>query len=94
MKTAKQLEKHFKGLANHRRIEILLLVERAEGISLEKISENIECGIKNVCQHVQKLHHAGLINKKYNGHTVMHTLSPYGREVVKFIKSFANLGGK
>ena len=26
MKTAKQLERHFKGMANHKRIEILLLV--------------------------------------------------------------------
>ena len=39
MKTAKQFERHFKGVANHRRVEILLLVAEAPGISLEKISE-------------------------------------------------------
>ena len=31
-KTAKQMERHFKGIANHYRIEILLLVEKRPGI--------------------------------------------------------------
>jgi len=88
MKTAKQLERHFKGVANHRRIEILLLIERAENISLEKIAESIECDIKNVCQHTQRLVQAGLVNKKYNGRMVGHSVSPYGKKFIKFIKAF------
>ena len=88
MKTAKQLERHFKGVANHRRIEILLLVARSENISLEDIAEAINCDIKNVCQHTQKLVQAGLLNKKYNGRMVGHSVSPYGRKFIKFIRSF------
>lgn len=30
MKTAKQLERYFKGLANHRRIDILFLVRKSD----------------------------------------------------------------
>lgn len=90
MKTAKQFERYFKGVANHRRIEILLLVARAEGISLNKIAENIDSDIKNTCQHAQKLVQAGLIDKKYNGRTVGHSVSPYGRKFIKFIKFFEN----
>lgn len=90
MKNAKQLERHFKGVANHRRIEILLLVARSESISLENISESIDCDIKNTCQHTQKLVQAGLVNKKYNGRMVGHSVSPYGRKFIKFIKSFSS----
>jgi len=39
MKTSKQLERHFKGIANHRRIDILFLVSESGGIALEKIAE-------------------------------------------------------
>jgi DNA-binding MarR family transcriptional regulator len=88
MKSAKQLERYFKGVSNHRRVEILVLVSRAPGISLEKIAENTSCEIKNACQHVQKLVHAGLVNKKYCGRTVGHTISPYGVKFIKFMKSF------
>jgi len=88
MKTAKQLERYFKGVSNHRRVEILLLVARAPNISLEKIADTIECDIKNACQHTQKLVHAGLLNKKYFGRTVGHSVSPYGRKFIQFMKSF------
>jgi len=90
MKTAKQFERHFKGVANHRRVEILLLVAEAPGISLEKISEAMDCDIKNVCQHAQKLVQAGLLNKKYIGRMVGHSISPYGRKFITFMKSFSN----
>jgi hypothetical protein len=35
MKTPKQLERHFKGIANHWRIAILLLIDKKEGISVD-----------------------------------------------------------
>lgn len=90
MKTAKQLERHFKGVANHRRIDILRLVARAENISLENIAKSINCDIKNACQHTQKLVQAGLLNKKYFGRMVGHSLSPYGKKIIAFMKSFGN----
>ena len=88
MKTAKQFERYFKGVANHRRIEILLLVNREQNICLENISKTIDSDVKNVCQHTQKLVQAGLLNKKYNGRMVGHSVSPYGKKFIKFIKSF------
>ena len=89
MKTAKQLERYFKGVSNHRRVDILILVSKAPNISLEKIAENIDCDIKNACQHTQKLVHAGLLNKKYCGRTVGHSISPYGKKFISFMKSFS-----
>jgi len=90
MKTAKQLERYFKGVSNHRRLEILILVARTPNISLGKIAEATDCDIKNICQHTQKLVHAGLLNKKYIGRMVGHSISPYGRKFITFMKSFSN----
>ena len=87
-KTPKQMERHFKGVANHRRIEILLLVAHSDGINVEGVSECLGCNFKTVSEHIRRLVQAGLVEKKYEGHSVRHRLSPYGRMFVSFLKSF------
>ena len=89
-KTAKQLERHLKGVANHRRIEILFLVAREEGINVEGISNALHCNFKTISEHARRLTQAGLVEKKYDGHTVKHRLSPYGHIFISFLKSFSN----
>jgi len=42
MKTPKQLERYFKGLATHRRIEILILVFQNDGITLDEIAKRLD----------------------------------------------------
>jgi DNA-binding MarR family transcriptional regulator len=88
LKTPKQLERYFKGVANHWRIEILDLIAKKEGITLENISETLDCNLKTISEHTRKLVQAGLVNKKYKGREVMHSLSPYGQRFLKFIKTF------
>lgn len=87
-KTYKQLERYFKGVANHRRIEILFLVKKTISISLIQISNQLGCNFKTISEHTRKLTQAGLLNKRYNGREVFHSLSPYGKKFVAFIKSF------
>ncbi len=88
MKTAKQLERHLKGLANHRRIDILRAVSKSEGITLEQIAEQLDCNFKTISEHTRRLVQAGLVQKKYRGRNVEHSLSPYGARMVKFIDAF------
>ncbi len=88
VKTSKQLERHFKGAANHWRIDILLLVHKNEGITVDQISDELNCHMKTASQHSRRLTLAGLVNKKYKGRSVEHFLSPYGKKFVKFIKTF------
>ena len=88
MKTSKQLERYFKGAANHRRLEILLLVAENHGITLEEIAGTLKCNIKTTSEHTRRLVQAGLLNKKYQGRAVAHSLSPYGKNFVRFIKTF------
>lgn len=88
MKTAKQMERHLKGMANHYRIEILLCVGERDGITLEDIVETLGANEKTLGEHTRRLYVAGLINKKYRGKFVEHTLSPYGQTFVRFLQSF------
>lgn len=88
MKTSKQLERYFKGAANHRRLDVLQLIAKNDGITLEDIAEALGCNIKTISEHTRRLVQAGLLNKKYQGREVAHSLSPYGQRFVGFIKTF------
>jgi len=88
VKTAKQMERHLKGIANHYRIEILLLIAERDGITLEDIVETLGANEKTIGEHTRRLYQAGLLNKKYRGKFVEHTLSPYGKTFVRFLQSF------
>jgi len=88
IKSAKQMERHLKGISNHHRIEILLLVSEHEGITLESITDNLGVNEKTIGEHTRRLNQAGLLNKKYRGKFVEHSLSPYGKMFVRFLKSF------
>ena len=85
MKTSKQIERHFKGIANHWRIEVMLLLATESGLSLEKITERLHANFQTMAEHVRRLHQAGLVDKKYHGREVHHSLSPYGKKFISFI---------
>jgi DNA-binding MarR family transcriptional regulator len=87
-KNAKQLERHFKGVANHRRIDILSVIAENEGITLDEIAGHLRINFKTASEHTRRLAQAGLIRKSYRGRAVAHTLSPYGRIFHRFIKTF------
>ncbi|MFH1759423.1 MAG: winged helix-turn-helix domain-containing protein [Patescibacteria group bacterium] len=88
MKTPKQLERYFKGAANHRRIAILFAVKEKDGMTVENIANELETNFKTISQHTKSLVQAGLLNKKYRGRQVTHSLSPYGESFLKFMKTF------
>jgi len=88
MKTPKQLERHFKGAANHRRIAILRAVEQNDGITVEKLAGALGANMKTISQHTRSLVNAGLLNKQYRGRQVAHSLSPYGKAFLRFMRTF------
>ncbi|MFH0928163.1 MAG: winged helix-turn-helix domain-containing protein [bacterium] len=85
-KTAKQMERHLKGVANHHRIEILLIISDSEGITLEDIVEAVGANEKTIGEHTRRLQLAGLVDKQYLGRFVRHSLSPYGKTFVALLK--------
>ena len=90
-KTAKQMERHLKGISNHYRIEILLCIADKEGIDLEDIVRTLNANEKTIGEHTRILTQAGLVNKHYRGKFVEHSLSPYGKSFVHFLKSFQHI---
>ena len=89
-KNVRQLEKHFKGVANHHRLDILLLIAAQPGINLDAIAKKLKGNPETIGEHTRRLVIVGLINKKYQGHSVEHRLSPYGELFYKFINLFSN----
>lgn len=87
-KTPRQLERYFKGAANHWRLQILTLVAAQDGINVNDIAEKLGGNFKTISMHTHKLVQAGLLNKKYVGHMVVHSLSPYGKRFYDFIRTF------
>ena len=86
-KNAKQIERHFKGLANHWRVKILEYVATHPGTTLDELWKALRGNEKTVSEHTRKLVYAGLLDKTYKGRTVLHTLSPYGETFHAFMKT-------
>ena len=88
MKTSKQLERYFKGMANYHRLDILVLVSLNPGITVEGIAEKLDVQFSTIAVHAQKLMQTGLLEKTYVGRAVAHKLSPYGKKFLAFIQTF------
>jgi DNA-binding MarR family transcriptional regulator len=84
-KEMKKLEACFKGIANHRRIEILLLVQKSKGITLDQIATKLNCNLKTVSEHTRRLVQAELLEKCYHAQSVAHFVSPRGKKLIAFM---------
>ena len=91
VKSPRKLERHFKGVSNHRRISILLLIARRPDIILDEILHELQGNQKTFSEHTRRLVAAGLVEKSYAGRMVQHKLTPYGKVFVDFIRMFSNL---
>ena len=91
LKSAKQMERHIKGVSNHHRISILLHVAKHPGATLEGIIAALDGNEKTIGEHARRLAQAGLLSKRYRGTFVEHSLSPYGKLFAAFIKSLQRL---
>lgn len=89
-KSSRKLERHFKGVANHWRIDMLVAIAKRPGISLDDLLDELGGHQKTFSEHTRKLVVAGLVEKSYEGRSVRHELTPYGKVFVDFITKFAN----
>lgn len=87
MLSTTQLERRVKGFSNHRRIQIMILLDSQPGLSLLDIAEETKTNFKTIAEHTRRLRLAGMITKKYKGNMVAHKLSPRGQTVLKFLRT-------
>ncbi len=87
-KESKRIERYTKGVANHWRILILDLIAKNPELSVEQITELVRGNRKTISVHLQKLVAAGLVDKKYRGRFVEHTISHYGQRFNRFLLTY------
>ena len=80
------LERVVKGFANHRRLQVLDLLQKSPELSVEEISERLKIGYMNTSDHIRKMAVAGLLFKRNEGTTVRHKLTPRAELVLVFCK--------
>jgi len=82
----RQLERIVKGFANHRRIQIMELIDNEPELSVMDISTKLKINVKTASEHIRRLAIAGLVLKRNRGVNVMHKLSPQGFVILKFLR--------
>ncbi len=87
MKTPRQLERIIKGFANHRRIEILNLLEKKPELSVFEISDELKINFKTGSDHIRRMAIAGLLLKRNDGSSVRHALTKNGKIILKFLRT-------
>ena len=79
-------QKIIKGVANHRRIEVLYLLASQPDLSVEEVSAECRVDYKTIAEHLRKLSTSGLISKNHYGRRVEHRLTERGKSVLKFLR--------
>jgi len=82
----RKLERIVKGFANHRRIEILQLIEKEPELSVLEIADRLDINFKTASEHIRRLAIAGLVLKRSEGLNVRHKLSDRGASILKFLR--------
>jgi DNA-binding transcriptional ArsR family regulator len=83
----KTLEKTVKGFANHRRIEILELLEKTPELTVFDIAGTLGINFRTASEHTKKLAGSDLIMKRYEGTAVRHRITTTGIAVLKFLRA-------
>lgn len=82
----REVERILKGVANHRRVEILALLSQKPELSVEEVSEKLRIGYQNASDHIRKMAIAGLVMKRSDGAAVRHKLTKRGEVMLVFCK--------
>jgi hypothetical protein len=85
-KTERQLEPIVKGFANHRRIQMMGLLETHPDLSLSEVCSILRIGVKTGCEHLRRLAFAGLVLKRYEGRRVRHRLTTRALDILTFLR--------
>lgn len=85
-KSYRQLERIVKGFANHRRIQILELLEKEPELSVAEIAEKLGINLKTASEHIRRMAIAGLVLKRSEGLNVRHKLTERGETILKFLR--------
>ncbi|MCI0619894.1 winged helix-turn-helix domain-containing protein [Candidatus Wolfebacteria bacterium] len=87
MKKPRDIERIIKGVANHRRIEILQLLAQKPELSVDEVAEELSINYKTASEHIRRTALAGLVMKRHDVNSVRHALTPTGKAILKFLRT-------
>lgn len=82
----RKIERVVKGFANHRRIQIMDLLNMEPELSVDNIAEKLHIGYENTSDHIRKLAITGLVMKRNHGTRVLHKLTIRAVIILEFCK--------
>ena len=82
----RQIERIVKGFANHRRVQIIDLLEQTPELSVSEIATKLKINFKTASEHIRRLAISGLVLKRNRGVNVLHKLSQQGEIILKFLR--------
>ncbi len=83
----RELERIGKGVANHRRIQILDLLVRTPELSVIEVANELGANFKTISEHIRRLTIAGLVMKRNDNAAVRHRLTSRGILILKFLRT-------
>lgn len=83
----RQLEQIVRGFSNHRRIQMLDLIDSNPELSVDEISKKLNINFKTASSHLRRLIMAGLILKRSQGKDIRHKISERGKNVLMFLRT-------
>lgn len=87
MKSYRTLERIVRGYSNHRRIQILDLLDTSPELSVIEVADKLKINFKTASEHIRRLAITGLVLKRNQGAAVRHKLSPLGFSILKFLRT-------
>lgn len=80
-------ERVVRGFGNHRRIQMLELMNEKPELSVANVAELLKINYKTAADHIRRLTIAGLIMKKSQATSIRHKLTSRGLSVLKFLRT-------
>ena len=87
MQKKRILERWMRAVGNHRRIEILDLLDQNPELSVIEISEKLKINMKTASEHLRRLTIAGLIMKRSQGKSIRHKITTRGNNILMFLRT-------
>jgi len=85
-KTYYDLERIVKGVANHRRIEILEILVKKSEMSVAEVADKLKLNFKTTSEHIRKMAISGLLMKRSDSKSIRHKLTKRGELILKFLR--------
>lgn len=85
MENYHRLEGLVRGFSNHRRIQLLHVLEKEPELSVEELSRMLRVDYRTLSAHLKRLAVAGLVMKRSDGQSIRHKLTDRARTVLAFL---------